>query len=121
MSTQPNIETYRKTFPKDNCNIKYYPELDFLDISEDIKKLSKKKSKDLEEITTPYYSIGFFLKDKLIRIDNVGSGIPKETYVIWENGLIKEAHEFFWVYVGDRKFQEKHKLARVGFILMKTA
>ncbi len=114
MST-PDIETYRKAFPTDNCEIKYYPELDFLDISDDIKKLNKKKSKALKEIATPYHSIGFFLNDKLIRIDNVGAGIPKETHIVWENDLIKEAHEFYLGMRWGKKISNKLQLSSSWF------
>jgi hypothetical protein len=115
MNILPNIETYRKSFPANKCDTKYYPELDFLDISGDIKKLSKKKSKPLDEITTPYHSVGFFLNDKLIRIDNVGSGIPKETYIFWESDLIKEAHEFYLGVRWGQKISNKAQLSSSWF------
>ena len=72
--------------------------------------MSKKKSKPLEEITTPYHSVGFFLNDKLIRIDNVGAGIPKEAYIIWENDSIKEAHEFFLGFRWGQKISNKTQI-----------
>jgi uncharacterized protein YwqG len=111
MITLPDIETYRKTFPVKKCEIKYYTELDFLDIADDIKKLNKKKNKSLDEITTPYHSVGFFLNDKLVRIDNVGAGIPTETYIVWENGLIKEAHEFYLGVRWGKKISNKTQLS----------
>ena len=104
---EPDIENYRKDFDPNKCEIKYYLSLVFLDIYDDPKKVNKKKSKSLIEITTPYHSIGYFLNGKLIRIDNVGSGIPKETYLIWENDLIKEAHEFFLGLRYDQKISKK--------------
>jgi len=109
-SSQKDIATYRKKFPIDNCDVKYYTELSFLDISEDIKKLTNKKSKALKEITTPYHSIGFFLNNKLIRIDNVGTGLQKETYIIWENESIKEAHEFYLTESSGKKTSNKAHL-----------
>src|SRR5215217_1027867 len=46
MSTLVSIETLRKITPIDNSVIKYYPDLDFLDISDNIDKVNKKKSKN---------------------------------------------------------------------------
>lgn len=114
-SSQPDIEKYRKTFSSDKCNIKYYPDLEYLDIYDDIRKASKKKSKSLEEITTPYYSIGYFLDNKLVRIDNVGTGIPKETYIIWESESIKEVHEFFLGWYSGKRISNKTQASSSWF------
>ena len=79
MNTQLSIETLRKITPIDNSLIKYYSDLDFLDIADNIDKVNKKKSKKLSDIETNNHSIGYFKNEKLIRIDQVGAGIPKET------------------------------------------
>jgi len=86
------IEKLRNENPVENCEIKHYRDLDFVDIFENVDKTAKKKS--VSNIDTRYYSVGYFKNNQLIRLDNVGA-IPKETYVVWENGKVKEPHEFF--------------------------
>jgi hypothetical protein len=115
MSTLPSIETLRKITTIDNSQIKYYPDLDFLDISDNIDKVNKKKSKTLSDIETNYHSIGYFQNEKLIRIDQVGAGIPKETYIIWENGKVKEAHDFFLGIRWGEKISNKEQLSSSWF------
>ncbi|MFT3845093.1 MAG: hypothetical protein QM725_08575 [Lacibacter sp.] len=115
MSTLPSIETLRKITPIDNSLIKYYPDLDFLDISDNIDKVNKKKSKNLSDIETNYHSVGYFQNERLIRIDQVGGGIPKETYIVWENGKVKEAHEFFLGICWGKKISNKEQLSSSWF------
>jgi len=115
MNTLLSIETLRKITPIDNCLIKYYPDLSFLDISDNIDKVNKRKSKNLNDIENNYHSIGYFQNKKLIRIDQVGAGIPKETYIIWENGKVKEAHEFYLGIHWGKKFSNKEQLSSSWF------
>ena len=105
----------RKITPIDNSVIKYYSDLDFLDISDNIDKVNKKKSKNLSDIETNYHSIGYFQNGKLIRIDQVGNGIPKETYIIWENGKVKEAHDFFLGIRWGKKISNKEQISSSWF------
>jgi hypothetical protein len=115
MSTLPSIETLRKITPIDNCLIKYYPDLDFIDISDNIDNVNKKKSKNLSDIETNYHSVGYFQNEKLIRIYQVGGGIPTETYIVWENGKVKEAHEFFLGIRWGKKISNKVQLSSSWF------
>jgi hypothetical protein len=111
MNTMPTIETLRKAITIDSSLIKYYPELDFIDIFDNIDKVNKKKSKNISDIETNYHSVGYFKNERLIRIDQVGSGMPKETYIIWENGKIKEAHEFFLGIRWGKKISNKEQIS----------
>lgn len=115
-STKPDIGKHRKAFPVNNCHLKYYEDLDFFDLSDDIKKLNKKKDKPLAEITTPYHSIGYFLENKLIRIDQVGTNnIPTETYIIWEKEVVKEAHEYYLGMRWGKKISNRTQLSASWF------
>lgn len=98
----PKIETFRKTFQAEICAVKYYDELDFLDLFQNLNGIKRKKSKELKDITNTH-CIGYFLDGKLIRIDSVGGQIPRETYLIYENENIKEAHEFFLGSIQEKK------------------
>lgn len=89
--------------------------MDFIDIFENIEKTIKKKSKSITDIDTNYYSVGYFENDKLIRLDQVGTGIPKETYVIWENGKIIEAHQFFLGFNSGKKISDKEQMSSSWF------
>lgn len=115
MSTLPSIETLRKITPVENIIIKYYPDLSFPDVYDNIDKVNKKKSKSLSDIGTNYHSIGYFQNEKLLRIDQVGAGIPKETYIIWENGKVKEAHDFFLGIRWGEKISNKEQLSSSWF------
>lgn len=87
------IEKLRNENTIENCEIKHYQDLDFVDIFENVDKTTKKKS--ISNIDTDNCTVGYFKNNKLIRLDKVGAEIPIETHVIWENENIKEAHEFY--------------------------
>ena len=110
MNTLLSIETLRKICAINNSLIKYYQDLEYLEISGDIDKINKKRSKNLTDIETNYHSIGYFQNEKLIRIDQVGDGIPNETYIIWEDGKVKEAHAFFLGIRWGKKISNKEQL-----------
>jgi len=92
-----DISSFRQDHDWSSCNLKYYDSLDFLDLFQDHALVSRKKSKPFSEIeSSRHYSIGYFNGDgKLMRIDEAGDGsIPAETYLIWEQDILKEAHSF---------------------------
>ena len=109
------IEKLRKRNTVEKCQIKYYQDLDFIDIFDNVEKATKKKNKSITDIGTSDYNVGYFENDKLIRLDQVGAGIPKETHIIWENGKIKEAHEFFLGIRWGKKISNKEQISSSWF------
>ncbi|MDR2926241.1 MAG: hypothetical protein LBU76_09910 [Azoarcus sp.] len=91
-----NISDLQKKCIIDDCKIKYYKNLNFIDVFENIYSATKKKSTAFSNVEESGYSIGYFRDDRLIRLDNVGDAIiPNETYFIWNGAILVEAHTYY--------------------------
>jgi len=107
------IEKFRSLYNWKNLDKKYFTDLDFMDIEHNIKLLNRKKEIP-EKVTMKeeIYSIAYFDKNgNLLRIDKVGnSGVPTETYLIWEKGLLKQVFTFRLGYRFRKKLTNKKEL-----------
>ena len=120
MNNVPNIEIFRKNFTPEMCKIKYYEELEFVFLFEKLKGINRRKSIEFENINPNSYCIGYFQNEKLVRIDDVNSYIPKETYLFWENNELLEAHEFYLGYKKGEKVSDIFDLNSSWYYLYKS-
>lgn len=92
-----DLETFRSTYNWDALRIRYFRDLDFLDIAESVPNIGRKReiSKTEAESGT-YYSIAYFdTHGRLVRLDRTGSGtIPSETYIEYEDNRPVRAVKF---------------------------
>lgn len=93
MDKSNKLSNLRKQCNIDNCVKKYYKTFDFIDICETPMKF-KKKEIAFDKINQPYYSVGYFSEERLIRFDERCQAIPQETYLLWDDSLVIEAHTY---------------------------
>lgn len=120
MNNAPNIETFRKDFTPELCTIKYYEELEFVSFFQKLNGINRRKSIEFENVNPNFYCIGYFLNNKLVRIDDINSFIPKETYLFWENNELLEAHEFYLGYQKGEKVSDIFDLSASWYYLYKS-
>jgi len=98
-----SLEEAQKKCPIDECEIKYYNKLSFMDIYMNIDSLEKKKSVKFSDIKEKFYSIGYFKNNQLIKLEQVGDWwtLKVETYLIWESEFLKEAYSYSFEFTLD--------------------
>jgi hypothetical protein len=101
------INTVRKKCQTDECEVKYYEDLDFVDLFDELEKLNSlyNKKKSIDPKNKESYSVAYFKDGKVIRIDYVGGAFPSETYILWEEDKVKEAYKFYIGYKFGKKYQ----------------
>lgn len=102
-----SILYYRKHCKTDDCVKKYYKDLDYyLDISENPMNFRKKEF-SLDKVQNDSYSIGYFKNGQLVRFNYNGQILAQETYLVWKDNLVREAHTFLLYY---RNYSKMRKL-----------
>jgi len=104
-----SILHYQKNCNTDDCEKRYYKEFDFIYISENPMNF-KKKEIPLQEVQNESNSIGYFRNGQLIRFDFNDQLTVEETYLVWEENLVCEAHTFLLRYRYNPSAQTKELL-----------
>jgi len=101
----------RELCPVDVCERRYYRSVNFIDLYEDPNHVKKRpvSRKRLEQMDLERTGVGYFREGRLIRLDDRDPLLPVETYLLWENGLVREAHSFMTGY----RYNERSPLRRL--------
>jgi len=104
-----SIAWFRGMKEWDRLEKKYYKDLSFMDIEYNFKLLNRKKTilkQDTAKVGS--FSIGYFEKGLLLRIDDIQKTLPSETYLIWEKGRLKQVLTFrLGFFLGRRIIKEE--------------
>jgi len=95
MKDNYNIQTLTKNYDWTVCEKRFYDNLDFVDLFENIAIINRKKTISESSINLNHYSIAYFHKNRLVRIETLGEkAIHSDTYLIWENEFLINALSF---------------------------
>lgn len=95
MKDNHNIQTLTKNYDWNVCEKRFYDSLDFVDLFENYAAINRKKTISKSSINLNHYAIGYFHKNRLVRIETLGEkAIHLDTYLIWENDLLLNVLSF---------------------------
>lgn len=79
-----------------NCKKKYYREVGFVNIYENIKNLSHYKTLEQKDIASKnYYTIAYFDNNRLVRLDEIINEKPvSKTFLIYKNRILDKVYKF---------------------------